>query len=461
MRRLNWIAVLLAVVSIATGSGHARAKSLALIIGNDGYHSIPTLDKARSDASGYTSFFRAQGFETSVFTDLDSKGTIVALAGFLDRIEPGDTVAFVFSGHGWSDGRENYLLPVDIPARASQVVFRRQSIAVQNGVNGVVDEIVQRGAKLALVVIDACRNNPFNSGDRTRAIGVQRGLVSEIAPEGTFIAFSAGAGQTALDSLSETDASPYSVFTRYFLSELEKPQDLQSAFKATQLAVSKTAKKIGHDQRPAYYDEVVGAACLSGSCNSDTRPAPVTGGTDDNQRLVLAIQAWALFKDSKDIAALTAFADEFGDTAVGELARARIRALKTERVEAPPEIPRDSTRSDTTPEEPRTARTDPAPLPPVSKPRHVEPSGGSDKQPEWCHRASTRTEKTICETPRLAELDVMLSRLYFAKRRGVSTFDADSIKADQRDWIRARDRCRSKVRCMERLYLQRINELQY
>ncbi|MCU0907567.1 MAG: hypothetical protein MUF73_09000, partial [Rhodobacteraceae bacterium] len=58
----------------------------------------------------------------------------------------------------------------------------------------------------------------------------------------------------------------FSVFTRHFLAELAKPQDLQAAFKATQAEVNRLAATVGHPQRPAYYDEVVGLACLSGSC---------------------------------------------------------------------------------------------------------------------------------------------------------------------------------------------------
>lgn len=422
--------VLVVMILLLAGAAPAGARSLALIIGNDSYVNIPQLAKARADASGYADFFDSRGFDTTVFTDLDSKAATFALAGFLEKIQPGDTVAFAFSGHGWSDGRENYLLPVDIPRDGSETLFKRQSIAVQNGVNGIVDEIVQRGAKLTLVVIDACRNNPFNTGDRTRSIGVSRGLVSEVAPEGTFIAFSAGAGQTALDALSDTDASPFSVFTRHFLAELAKPQDLQSAFKATQLAVNDVARSIGHDQRPAYYDEVVGAACLTGDCAAAAAP----GGDPDagTDRIALALQGWEYFKEVEDVAALQAFADEFSDTPIAALARSRIRALTA----APADPPRKDLRDD--------------PQPPRAVPARL---------PGWCPRASTATEVTICRTPELARLDVTLSELYAAARNAVTGYRRDLLVENQRNWLKARDRCRADVPCMERLYVGRIREL--
>jgi hypothetical protein len=242
------------------------AKSLALVIGNDSYVEVPALQKARADAQGYAAHFQALGFEVTLVLDASGRAMDEALAGFYDRIAPGDTVVFVFSGHGWSDGRQNFLLPVDIRAQGSETLLARESVALRNGVNGVVDEIALRGPGLTVAIIDACRNNPFQPAPGTRSVGLARGLAPEAAPTGTFLAFSAGAGQTALDRLGDEDGAPYSVFTRHFLAELAKPQDLQSAFKATQAEVNRLAATVGHPQRPAYYDEVVGLACLSGSC---------------------------------------------------------------------------------------------------------------------------------------------------------------------------------------------------
>lgn len=431
---MRQIACALLMVLLA-GTAPAAARTLALIIGNDSYVNIPKLAKARADAAGYGAFFESQGFETTVFTDLDSKSATFALAGFLDSIQPGDTVAFAFSGHGWSDGRENYLLPIDVPASGSETLFKRQSIAVQNGVNGIVDEIVMRGAKLTLVVIDACRNNPFNAGDNTRTVGLSRGLVSEIAPEGTFIAFSAGAGQTALDALSDADPSPYSVFTRHFLAELKKPQDLQTAFKATQLAVNDIARSIGHDQRPAYYDEVVGAACLTGNCVATAEPENAgTGGatSSGDDRIALALQGWQYFKDVDDVVALEAFADEFSDTPIAALARSRIRSLQR------------------APSEPAVKQPPREPEPPRSL---------NVRLPSWCPRAATATEVAICNTPSLARLDLTLAEIYSAERANRSGYSRDLLVEGQRNWLKARDRCRADVQCMESLYRRRIEEL--
>jgi hypothetical protein len=85
-----------------------------------------------------------------------------------------------------------------------------------------------------------------------------------IPPEGTFIMFSAGAGQLALDRLGSDDKSPVSVFTRVFLPLLEAPGlSLVDIAKETQSEVRSLARTVGHDQTPAYYDQIVGNVFVS------------------------------------------------------------------------------------------------------------------------------------------------------------------------------------------------------
>ncbi|MCU0907568.1 MAG: caspase family protein [Rhodobacteraceae bacterium] len=163
------------------------AKSLALVIGNDSYVEVPALQKARADAQGYAAHFQALGYEVTLVLDAGARAMDEALAGFYDRIAPGDTVVFVFSGHGWSDGRQNFLLPVDIRAQGSETLLARESVALRNGVNGVVDEIALRGPGLTVAIIDACRNNPFQPAPGTRSVGLARGLAPEAAPTGMTI----------------------------------------------------------------------------------------------------------------------------------------------------------------------------------------------------------------------------------------------------------------------------------
>ncbi len=354
--RLIVVAMAFAVAALPA----LAAKSVALIIGNDGYSELAPLAKARSDAQGYAVFLGARGFEVHLHLDLSGRAMGEALATFYDRIEPGDTVVFVYAGHGWSDGRENFLVPVDSRATGSQTLLAVESVPLRNGVNGILDQIATRAPGLTVAVIDACRNNPFTPVQGTRSIGLARGLAPVSAASGTFVAFSAGAGQTALDSLGDEDRAPYSVFTRVFLEELARPQDLQAAFKATQARVNSVARQVGHQQRPAYYDEVIGSACLTGACD----PEPVTmaalpAAPAPAPAAAAAREEWRDFESSGSIAALQAFAQRHAGSPYELLAQERIalleRAAMSERA-APAPLP-------ATPPSPATAAAAaPAPL---------------------------------------------------------------------------------------------------
>lgn len=303
---------------LLAGLPAAAERKVALVIGNDGYANVPPLRKARADAEGYRDYLAAEGFEVLIGLDLAAPAMRELLAAFLDRIQPGDTVVFAFAGHGWSDGRQNFLMATDIRQEASETLLAAESFPLRNGVNGILDLIAARGPRLAVAIIDACRNNPFRAPGGTRSLGLARGLVAVSAPAGTFVAFSAGEGQEALDRLSAEDPEPNSVFTRYFLAELRKGQDLQTAFKATQAVVAEVAARANHAQRPAYYDEVTGRACLAAACADPAAPDR-------------AARDWEQVKDTTSEAALERFAAAHPGTVQEALALERLARLRAER----------------------------------------------------------------------------------------------------------------------------------
>jgi uncharacterized protein YraI len=270
MRAWVTIVILLAWFCLAMPA-HAE-KRLALVIGNDSYQHIDKLLKAKADAKGYADLLREKGFSVEDRYDLGYDDMEAAVAGFVDRIEPGDTAVFVYSGHGWSDGAHNYLVGVDAPASASQERLTRLSVPIRNGATGVLDDFERKGAALKVAIIDACRDNPFQPPPGQRGYGLGRGLRPE-GIQGSFIVYSAGEGQSALDRLTETDADPNSVFTRAFLPLLRADLPLLEAIKASQAKTHALAASADHDQTPAYYDEVLGEACLSAACRAAVTPA--------------------------------------------------------------------------------------------------------------------------------------------------------------------------------------------
>ena len=129
--------------------------------------------------------------------------------------------------------------------------------------SGLSDRLQEKGAGTVILILDACRDNPFTQPGK-RAIGMTRGLARMDPTEGMFVLFSAGQGQSALDRLSDNDADPNSVFTRTLLAEMEIPgQSMVQIAKKTQAKVRALAAKVDHVQVPAYYDQIVGDLYLS------------------------------------------------------------------------------------------------------------------------------------------------------------------------------------------------------
>ena len=261
----SWIAVLISWLFLATSA--LAENRLALVIGNDGYKHIAVLQKARADAKSYAGLLREKGYSVQEGYDLGFLDMQAAVAQFIERIQPGDTAVFVYSGHGWSDGSTNYVVGVDVPDVAGQELLARVSLPIRNGLTGVLDDFARKAAGLKVAIIDACRDNPFHPPPNQRGYGLSRGLKPQ-SVEGSFVIYSAGEGQTALDGLSGADADPNSVFARTLLPLLRVDLPLTEAIKLSQEKTHALAASADHNQTPAYYDEVLGNACLSRACKS-------------------------------------------------------------------------------------------------------------------------------------------------------------------------------------------------
>ncbi len=305
-------------------SAPATAKRVALVVGNDSYVNLGSqqqLKKARNDARAMAKTLKALGYDVDLGLDLGRFALNLKLQDFANRISPGDTATFFFAGHGVQIGGLNYLLPSDAPkiGDGQKDLLKSESIRV----DGIVDTIRNRGARLSLLVLDACRNNPFKNS-RGRSIGGGRGLARVDPPEGTLVLFSAGAGQVALDRLSDDDAHPNSVFTRTVLPLLkEKDLELSTLTRRVKRDVRALARTVRHVQTPAVYNEVIGDVFLAGRSivvepKAEKPRPPVSGAAD----------AWNAIKDVTSVAVLQAFVNEFPDSIYATFAKARIAELK-------------------------------------------------------------------------------------------------------------------------------------
>jgi hypothetical protein len=138
---------------------------------------------------------------------------------------------------------DNYLLPIDVPAPddGNAELLKSESIRLLT----LIDTLGDKGAGARILIIDACRDNPFATGGK-RSIGGTRGLANVATAKGTFIMYSAGAGQAALDRLGDADTEKTSVYTRVLLSRLANPSTkLRDLAASVRDDVEKMGKTVG------------------------------------------------------------------------------------------------------------------------------------------------------------------------------------------------------------------------
>jgi len=252
----------LAVVAclVLVSPAHA-AKRVALVIGNDTYENVPPLQKAVNDAEAMSKELAKLGFDVVSAENVGRRAMSRALVELENKIGSGDTALIYFAGHGFAVDGANYLLPVDVPVAGpgEEGLVRDASFAA----SGLSDRLQEKGAATVILILDACRDNPFALKGK-RGIGLTRGLSRMDPAEGTFVLFSAGQGQSALDRLSEADANPNSVFTRTLLADMDEPGlSMVQIAKRTQSKVRELAAKVDHVQVPAYYDQIIGELYLA------------------------------------------------------------------------------------------------------------------------------------------------------------------------------------------------------
>jgi hypothetical protein len=275
---MNWLSIKiaapmgLALALLAQAAPAHAEKRVALVIGNNDYKNVPKLQKAVNDARTMGDTLKQLGFAVMVAENQTRQAFSQTLLQFDATIQPGDTAFFFFAGHGFEIAGQNYLLPTDVPAatEGQEELVRDASILADR----VVSRLQNRGARTAILVFDACRNNPFERRG-TRAVAGGGGLAPMTQlPEGVFSVFSAGPRQTALDRLSDHDDNPNSVFTRIFAKELLKPgENLVQVAQRTRRVVAEMADTVSHKQIPVYFDQMVDDVFLNGAAKAQAEGA--------------------------------------------------------------------------------------------------------------------------------------------------------------------------------------------
>ena len=202
---------------------------VALVIGNSNYQTAPKLTNPGNDAQSMAQLLNSAGFEVTQATDLTRSDMVRVVQDFSNRVAargPGTVAMVYYAGHGVQVAGENYLLPVDAKI-SSPSDLEGNSLRLID-VMGTLESIPSR---MRIVVLDACRNNPFPEVNDTG-----RGLAIVDAPRGSIVGYSTAPGMEAADG--NGSHSPY---TSAFLNVAREPNlPIEQLFKRVRLEVNNT-----------------------------------------------------------------------------------------------------------------------------------------------------------------------------------------------------------------------------
>lgn len=232
--------------AIPETSGGSR---IALVIGNGAYRHAPALPNPGNDASDVTALLRRMHFTVMQGTDLERDAMEDLMIRFAKAASNADIALAFYAGHGIQVEGTNYLVPVD--ATVEDELDLRRLIRLDDMVRDT-----GRADRFGLVMVDACRDNPFESSlarsmrTASRSLGPTRGLAAPVVPPRVLVAYATGATETAADGTGRN-----SPFTSAMLKHLAEPDDVRIVIGKIVDAVAEASDQ---RQRPDYWGSLGG-----------------------------------------------------------------------------------------------------------------------------------------------------------------------------------------------------------
>jgi hypothetical protein len=314
-----WIAAM-SVAGLLVSSNAALAdKRVAFVVGNGAYKNVPALPNPAVDARSMAKLLRNVGFDVVEGSNLSRDKMTEKLLDFGKKAEGADVALFFYAGHGIAVNGSNYLLPVDADLKSEMDVKLGAAINID-----LTLEQTMGDAKVKLVFLDACRDNPFaakiRSAKATRSVNVQTGLAEMKSGQGTLLAFATGPGQTALDG----EAGTNSPFTRALLANIAQPGvEIQQAMTKVRAQVN---EETARNQLPWGHTNLTGSVYLNPAqaAGASEAPSVVAAGPVSEVEL----EFWRSIKDSNKPEELNAYLTNYPNGTFKALALARIAALQ-------------------------------------------------------------------------------------------------------------------------------------
>jgi uncharacterized caspase-like protein len=299
-------------------------KRVAFVVGNGAYKNVAQLPNPPIDAKAMAAVLRNVGFDVVEGTNLTRDKMTEKLLDFGKKAQGADVAVFFYAGHGIAISGTNYLLPIDADVKSEMDVKLGSAINIDLTLDQTMSD-----AKVKLVFLDACRDNPFaakiKSNSATRSVSVQTGLAEMKSGEGTLIAFATGPGQTALDGQEGTN----SPFTRALIAHITTPGvEIQQAMTEVRAQVNEETNK---GQLPWGHTNLIGSVYLNPvaapapGAAASSAPAAVASTSGASE---VELEFWRSVKESNKPEELNAYLTSYPNGQFKSLALARIAALE-------------------------------------------------------------------------------------------------------------------------------------
>src|ERR1700738_1539323 len=321
---MRYFIIALSIAGTLVSANAANAdRRVAFVVGNGAYKNVQALPNPPIDAKSMAGVLRNAAFEVVEGTNLPRDKMTERLLEFGQKAQGADVALFFYAGHGIAIDGINYLLPVDADIKSEMDVKLGSAI-----INDVTLDKTISDAKVKLVFLDACRDNPFTAkikATATRSVNVQTGLAEMKSGEGTLIAFATGPGQTALDGQEGTN----SPVTRALMANIAKPGvEIQEAMTKVRTQVNEETDK---GQLPWGHTNLIGSVYLNpvASANPGRPPEePNTPAVTSSSAPEVELEFWRSIKDSNKPEELNAYLTNYPNGQFKSLALSRIASLE-------------------------------------------------------------------------------------------------------------------------------------
>lgn len=324
--------VTVGIVSFATAQSDPRAirtipaaisptqnasadQRLALVIGNGSYTAQP-LKNPVNDARAIAKALESAGFAVLLRENLGQRGMVESVREFGDKLRPDGAGVFYFAGHGVQVRDRNYLLPVDADIQREDEIAFQSFDAAQ-----VLEKMERARTRVNIMILDACRNNPFARSFRSAT----QGLAQMSAPAGTLIAFATAPNSVALDGTGQ-----HGIYTKHLLEHLPTPNlAAEIMFRRVREGVVRETKKA---QTPWESSSLQGDfvfATASGAVQQSISSSPPVGPSQAALPTELAIELafWESIRSSTSRGDFEAYLRQYPNGRFVDLANGRLAGL--------------------------------------------------------------------------------------------------------------------------------------